>query len=431
MWITSWAVQEGRLRVAILTAFDELNPGYSLTGIVRDQCTMLRKYGHNPALFVRKGFREPDAPVEADIRPVMPNAPLTDYQRAQDISEDHGDTVEETAAVLVKELAEFDAVLTHDLIFTGWNLPYALAIRAASPHLPRLKWLHWIHSIPSGRKDWWDLRAYGPNHRLVFPNKTDALYAAEAYGVGLDRVEAIPHIKDIRTWFGFGEETRAFIDRYPGLMSADVVQILPASADRLYYKRVDDVIRFFGAFKQMGLSVCLVVANQWATGKQRKEDVDEYKTIARRQGLNDGDVIFTSDFGPAYEAGLPGRMIRELFLCSNLFIFPTHHESFGLVIPEAALSGVLQVHNRSLPMQREVAGNTGLYWDFGSFCQEMRGSRDSRWYRAVAAHILGQMRREQSILAKTYARQRYNYDAVYRGYYEPLLTDPAQGSEAA
>ena len=165
---------------------------------------------------------------------------------------------------------------------------------------------------------------------MVFPNRTDAGLVAAQYRGDPEDVVVIPHIKDLRSFWDFNAETCRFIEEHPEIMAADVVQLLPASADRLWHKRVDVVISIFGALKRLGLSVCLVVANQWATGRGRKEELKTYQGLARDEGLEWGEeVVFTSEFGEKYEKGISKTMIRELFLCSNLFVFPTHHESFG------------------------------------------------------------------------------------------------------
>jgi hypothetical protein len=283
---------------------------------------------------------------------------------------------------------------------------------------------HWIHSIPTQNRDWWRVQAWGGRHRLVYPNQSDALMAAEQYRGDPEDVVVIPHIKDPRTWGDFGEDTRRFIDRYPALLSAEVVQVLPASVDRLKSKRLAETIKIFGAMKKRGRSVCLVAANQWATGRGQKEDVEAYKRLAESCGLvPDQEVIFSSDFGSEYEVGLPRRMVRDLFSLSNLFIFATDHESFGLVVPEAASAGVLPVLNRSLHQQVEISGGHGMFFDFGSYQSRVVRPDEDAWLDAAAALILGRLERERSLMLKTHVRRRYNYDWIYRRYYEPLLAE--------
>lgn len=401
----------------------EFNPGYSLTGIVQDQVTMLARYSHEVHLFVNEQFHGSfDGP--AALRKGIPFAHLIDYTSQRDISDEHIKTAADTAATLTEALQGFDIVFTHDFMLQGWFLPYAVGCVNASKVLPGPPWMHWIHSIPSGGRDWWKINAFGPQHTLIFPNSTDMLMVAEAYSGQLANCRAIHHIKDARSWFEFSEDTCDLIDRMPGLMQADIVQILPASVDRLWAKRVKEVMQMFAHFKKFGKSVALLIANQWATTRTHKENVSEYEKFAESLGLNIGeDVLFSSTVKIEYEIGLSRRMIRELFQLSNLFIFPTDHETFGLVMPEAALSGAFLCINHSLDMTREITGNAAYGADFGSMRRKFRPPDMDKYLEQIALIILGRMKQNESIMTRTYARQHYNWDYLYKNEYAPVMAE--------
>ncbi|GAG09663.1 unnamed protein product, partial [marine sediment metagenome] len=251
------------------------------------------------------------------------------------------------------------------------------------------------------------MRQYGNKHKISYPNRTDIRRVAEQFKGEIEDVRVIPHPKDLRSWFDFGPISRALIDTYPDIMQADVVQIYPASTDRLEAKRVELVIRTFGEIKKMGYSVMLVIANQWATGRGKKENIQRYTQIARRSGMELGEICFTSNWRKEYVTGLPKEALRELFMCSNLFLFPTREETFGLVLPEACLSGgVLPVLNKSLQNQMEISGMHADYIDFGSFDSSAPAASDPQFPKAVAEIIMGRMLRNESIMTKTYMRQR-------------------------
>lgn len=416
------------MKIAILTCFMEFKPGYSLTGIVLDQCRMLTRHGHTVDLYVNEQFNPLDTvfPEGVVVKRAVPFSHLKDYTTVKDLTEDHLDVARRFADMLKVELQDCPVVFTHDLIFTGWNLPYALGIKTASLEaLTDHRWIHWVHSIPSVFRDWWSIQDYGPKHRIAYPNKSDARRVAEQFR-GLDHhVEVIPHIKDIRTWFDFCPDTLKFIDDFPGVLQSDIVQILPASTDRLPQKRVNEVILLFAKLKQRGLSVCLVVTNQWASQTKAKEDVSHYLKVAKRNGLVPMDeVIFTSEWdGGKMELGLPQRMVRELFTLSNLFVFPTREESFGLVVPEAALAGgCLLLLNKSLDCQAEISGWTTLLADFGSYNRDFTpGNGWGVYLQDLASIIVYRLQHNESIMAKTYFRQALNMDTIYRSYYEPVL----------
>lgn len=412
-------------KVAILTNFMEFNPGYSLTGIVKDQARMLTSHGHEVHLFVNDQYHGETFSEDVTLHKKIPFAHLIDYRSMKEITPEHQQIVEKTKNMLVAEMLQFDFAFTHDFVFTGWFMIYGLGVSEASPHLPNIRWLHWIHSVPSLLSDWWNIRMYGQRHKLVFPNATERTRVAEQYRGAQKDVRVIHHIKDLRSWFDFHEETCDFIEDHPGVMQADIVQIYPASSDRLSAKGIPQLSLMFSKMKKKGFSVCLVIANQWATGRQRKEDLERFEKIASRNGLKiNKEFIFTSEWRREYETGIPKHMLRELLQCSNLFVFPTREESFGLVAPEAALAGgVLMVHNKSLSMMAEVHGYTGLYVDFGSFHNQFTPPNEEAYYSDVAQIILGRMRENESVTSKTFIRQNYNWDRLYEREYSPIMAE--------
>ena len=424
-------------KIALLTNFMEFTPGYSLTGIVKDQAWMFAKNGHEVHLFVNSKYNGETFPAQVQLRKLVPFAHLKDYRSKKDVfpeTPSHLEATKQMVEMLKVELQDFDFALTHDFVFTGWNFPYGQACLQATPSLPELRWLHWIHSVPTAMSDFWDIKNFGSKHKVIYPNETDRIRVAEQYRGDKNDVRTIPHIKDLRSWFDFDPESIEFIDSYPAVMQADIVQIYPASVDRLSAKRVREVMLLFSKMKRLGSSVCLVIANQWATGRQQKEDVERYKKIASRNGLTVGEeVIFSSDWkfdekkGRAkYDVGLPKNILRDLMTCMNLFIFPTREESFGLVLPEAALSsGCLCVVNKSLQMMMELSGFTTLAFDFGSYHMDFKCENEENYMTDVAKIIVGRMKQNESLMFKTFARQRYNIDSIYQRYYAPIMGEAA------
>ena len=416
--------------VAILTNFLEFHPGYSLTGIVLDQVMMLQKFGHEVTVFTSEKFDESKfhVPNFVKVRSIIPQTDLIDFRSKYDLPLEFQNFCDNVKEVLVNELKSFDFVFTHDWVYTGWNLPFALAIQAATKELkpikPHLKWFHWIHSIPTTKFNWWDLNDYDESHFIIFPNSVERDRVAEQFRTSFNRVKIIPHIKDLRSWFDFDKETCRFIDDFPSILQSEVVQVYPAAADRLIAKGVLDVLLLFSQIKARGLSVSLVIADQWATGRNRKQEYSDFEKIATSRGLKVGeDFIFTSRWDPVkYGSGIPKRMLRELWQCSNLFIYPTREESFGLVGPEASLSScVLMVLNKSLTMQYEVNGLKGVYLNFGSFDQILNVPDKEFYLETATSLILNHLINDEAIMSRTFIRRQYNFENVYRKFYEPLL----------
>lgn len=416
------------MKVAILTNFHEFLPGYSLTSIVKTQMKMLVKYQHDVHLYTSEQWNGPTEIPGVTIHPVIPFAHLKDLRDPKDLPQDLIECRQETAQILTSELQDVEMAFTHDWVFQGWNMPYGLGVSDAckSGALPRTKWLHWIHSTPTTQTIWWDMSLYGGKHRLVFPAMAERTRVAEMYKSNIESVRIIPHIVDLRELFEFEEDTCEFIDAYPTIQSAGVVQVYPCSVDRLEAKRLHVVINIFAELKKMGVTVCLVVATQWATGKKQKEIVNTYKELAISVGLAvNRDIIFTSDFKDLkYGLGVPRLMLAQLQMYSNLFIFPTREESFGLVMPEAVLaSGCLPVINTSLDVLQEIVGYQTFGFEFGSSNRNINITDPNKYHKDIATLILGRMLQSESIKTKTRLRTCFNYDAIYNMYYAPIMAE--------
>lgn len=436
------------MKIGIITTFQSFMPQYSLTGIVKDRAEMLTKYGHEVHLFVSERYHGEDFPSNIIMEKKIPFTHLADYksmgqftgedkaykpQPGWDSPAEHQRIKNNMSMMLRQELTNYDIVITEDIVFQGWHLPFAVAIMEASKDLPNVRWLHAIHSVPSVMSDFWNIRLYGKRHKLIYPNRVDALRVAEQYRGTMDDVRVIPHIKDIRTLFDYSDDTKEFIDWCPGVMQAEIVQIYPASVDRLEAKRLAEVIGVFSHLKRLGVSVCLVVATQWTTGKKQIDIVNSYKKLATDRGLDIGtEIVFTPDFKPVgkenkFGVGIPKHMIRELFQLSNVFMFPTREETFGLVLPEASLCGSpITILNGSLDMMHEISGYNALYFDFGSFHCNVEHSNLDALLRDIALIVLGRILVNESVRLKTFMRRHYNYDYLYKRYYAPIMAESKQ-----
>ena len=436
--------------VGILTNFYEFNEGYSLSTIAKNQVYMLLANGHKVKLFCGSNYKG-TAPVplppddlakytglttsqiaeQLTVLPVIPGTPeLADYWSQEELSEEHSKMAQHTVDILRLHLRNVDVVFSHDWIFQGWYLPYAVALQTLCNELTDKIWFHWVHSIPSHEpRDWWVLRKYGPRSKVIVPTRTDRVRLMQSYKGKLEDVRVIPHIVDNRTWAGFSSDTCKFLRAYPKAMRASITQVYPASSDRLEAKGIKFLLKIFGFFKKQNVDIFLTIANQHTTTRTRKEEIGDYINYAEEQcGMYHGvDFVFTSTFdAPSYENGIGRTFLRELLMLSNVFVYPTRDETFGLIGPEAALSaGCYVVTNKSMDLMGEVMGHMPLGFDFGSYHREFIpwGGNWDGYLNAVALIILGRMAEQEGILAQTHIRQFYNWDRLYERVYEPLMTE--------
>lgn len=419
------------MRVAILTSLTAFNTSYSLVSVVQGQAEALVRHGHEVGLFTCECL-EPDSWEWCKVSPidrfsvinVIPQVPeRICYVKRSDLVSAHGSLADELASRLTSMLKDYEIVFTHDLIFTGWNMPYAEVLMKICAALPDKRFYHWIHSIPGNRFDWWNLSLYGANSKIVYPTSADLDRVVDRFKCDIQNALTIPHIVDLRIISDFSKDGCDFINDFPGLMSADIVQVFPASSERLRGKGLDRLILAFAELKRRGYSVCLVCANQHTNPQNKIENLEWYRNIARRNGLLRSEFIFTSDWrNGRYASGIRRSMLRDLSTCSNVFLNPTIAESFGLVMPEASLwGGVVPIHNESLDCQAEVAGGHGHYVKMGSFKAPWQPRNEGVFFGSLADLIEKQVEIDSSVSQRTYYRQTLNMDAVYQKYYAPLL----------
>lgn len=388
--------------IAILTpALSEWDPAYSLTHVIGDQVRCLTEHGHDVSVFVSEQFngRGPDGAVLLDCLP----------------SETSSSILESTAYVLCVRMARFDIVFTHDWISSPRMLPYYEVMRSLTGEGDdRRKWYHWIHSVPAGRQDHWDLEALPVNHFLVYPNNTDAPMTAAQFRTTLDRVKVIPHICDLRYLLEFSPDARRIVDAVPGLVDAEFVQVYPAAADRLKDKGLGHLINVCCVIHEQGHSVCCLVLDSWS-GRHAREDLTAYKESAHDAGLDEGSLVFASDIIPDFK-GLPRSDVFNLMLFSNMFAFPTYGEAFGLCLTEAMLAGAYPVPNGSVPSLTEVSGGHGY---FPRFLAIKRIPRTP--YEQCAHEIIERVQKSVAIAQKDCIKRTLNADRIYREFYEPIL----------
>lgn len=414
------------MKIGILTAFSSLIEHYSLTHVVLNQLRMIKRAGHHPVLIAMDDFRSSELPSYVETRSVLRSFTKIDYASTADMSAEHQELVGVLIDQVVAAVRDLDAVLTHDIIFTGWHLPIGLATMQAAAQVT-IPWLHWVHSVPGARRDYWTLP---PNSKLVYPNYSDRRRCAESFGIFETDVAVIPHALDARDFLMQTDAARFIANEFK-LLETDFVQTMPIPTDRMESKGVDQVVPILGCIKKLGRSVRLVVANSWCTNEVAKRKVDDVRIRARLAGLEDDEVVFTSRELKHYEAGVPNSVVRDLMLVSNLFICPTKSETFGFTIAEAALCGQLLVLNSDLPALVELAGaKNALFFHFGSYQQTTFVPNEDQFNEDVARIIINTFEHDPALKAKKQYQREYSSDRVWQAVEGEIVSMSLRSSHA-
>jgi hypothetical protein len=72
-------------------------------------------------------------------------------------------------------------------------------------------------------------------------------------------------------------------------------------------------------------------------------------------------------------------------------------------------------------MMREITGNNGIFWDFGSNRRDWHCDDMDSFFEGVAQIIVGKLQSEMGINMKTHFRKFFNLDYIFRHQLEPAM----------
>ena len=416
-------------RVAIFTTFRSADFAYSLNRVVQDQIKMLVYNGYEPVVFVCQGFKA----IEAYTLPgvtlfYLPDVPTSNEGILPEGYEVH---VDRMVIALRQGLKDIDVILTHDLISQPAHLIHNLAARRICTEFPKLRWLHWVHSVFSSNleSNVHEASRIGrekfPNSFIVFPNSFDIPRVAINFHVEETDVKWVPHPTDIEELFNMDPVSRAVIKKHD-LLNQDVLIVYPCRLDR--GKQPHMVIETIAACKRNGLKAKCVIMDFHSTGGDKVIYRNEMLELAKELNCTD-DVIFFSQEDKKYEYEAPHQVVRDFMVISNIFIMPSRSETYSLVVQEAALCGNFVILNHDFLPFRSIFGELPKYYQFSAnigmngldgSTQTDYSDRDAYFF-SIAAYIRYMITFDKTLAFRTQLRKTRNLYAVFKNYLEPLL----------
>lgn len=425
------------MRVAILTMFNGLSNTYSLVNVVAEHLKMLLEAGIDTKVLVSQDCPDIERTgifAEESLEWVKISNRIGDRQiHWQDYSQPDAvlhDSFFDEVAVIAEDfgthLADVDVCIMHDIHYQGWHLLHNVAIRKAQENLPKLRFIAVTHSAPVNRppqpKYPFSCRYTPmPNTIYVYPSQSGIPALSKQYKVPEGKCRLIYNSLDLLAMMS--DDVR-ILQKEIDLISPDILIVYPA---RLTMgKRFEKVAALAGAIrKKTELSVKVIFCDFPSLDIEAKKYKKAIRKFGRFFGLNDSDMLFTSDIG--YPQGFPRKAVLELFTLSNLFICPSYSESFGLTALEAASRGNFLVLNERVPALEEIGKSLKAYfmrWDarnFGFDTKESYQPSEQLYLEEQALMIVDHMRDNPVLFAKTVARQKFSPQWVWYNQLQPLL----------
>lgn len=436
-------------KIAIITSLSDAHDAFSLVSVIKAQCRMFAKNGYDYTLFCESGFNEKDKQRLIDeginVEFVLAHKSLYHYEPDEPPRDDEYDFKKQVEAFYYGDstgmgyktaVEQYDVVITHDLMFIAWHLPQNQALRYCIRDNPTKLWLHWTHSAPSPRPNNCiypsELRYTAePHSKYVTLNYAQRHDLANCLSTTDSSIHVIYNPCDIRQTFGFCKQTCDFIDRYK-LFEHEYLQVYPFSLPRWTSKGVKALVKIWKHFRASGKNARLVFVNAHSNGEHGAKLTDKVKRYCESNDLIEGnDVVFTSLYAKervangeskedweAWEMSVPNRVVRELMIMSNLFVFPSISECCSLVQADAATMGKYLVLNTTFLPMLEFAPHSIAKFPFSA----NNPDTNETFFKCVAKELIGMLDESKIFQATTLARTRnHNEDWIFTNQLEPLL----------
>jgi len=266
------------------------------------------------------------------------------------------------------------------------------------------------------------------NSRFVFPNHTDIPKLAQMRSMLEQDINFVPNSRDICDYFGMDPLVKKFI-REKKLLDADILAVYPTRM--CVNKQPEKAVKLMAALSTFGKKVKVVFANSYSNATREKELMETCRQIGPMWGLNEEDILFTSEYDQKWELYCHAEAVRGLQQIADIFVLPSDSEACSLVLLEAALCRQLCILNGDFAPVHEVLEFNALYGRFSSTTtttthidpntNKPSAEAEHNYYRSLAAVILLELARNKTASAFSEVKRKYNGDYVFKSYIEPLL----------
>jgi len=177
-------------------------------------------------------------------------------------------------------LIDVSICLTHDVIYQPAHLIQNVASRELAQERKNLKWLHWIHSattphILCNKPEVLNIiKQPFPNAIIAYPNTYDRPRVAANFNWEERLVKYVPHPIDVCEYLGFQDITKRLVNRYD-LLNTEILMIYPVRLDR--GKQPHILLNFINAFKELGRSAKVIIADFHSDSKDPNDDKFRYR----------------------------------------------------------------------------------------------------------------------------------------------------------
>lgn len=323
--------------------------------------------------------------------------------------------VDRTGKKLSAALRGVDVCMMHNVLTMHFNLVLTASLADIMQRRRSVNFIGWIHDSTFGdpnyrrhqRQDFpWSLLTQplpGCNYCVISRQRQNEM--KKLFGIPASGLPVIPDAINVPGLLGLTDPISG-IFRSERLHRIDIVALTPTRI--VPRKNLETGIKLVSAFKKLGKSVRWMITG--APDPHNTDAMEYYrKLLALRSRLGvKREVIFLCE---RLKERVSDEDLRALFSASDMLIFPSAREGFGIPVLEAGLAGLVMVIS-DIPAFREISGRNAVYIRSG----DTPGT--------VAGRALRAMKRNPQLAFRKKMMSGYSWDAVFADRILPAVLKP-------
>jgi mannosylglucosylglycerate synthase len=344
--------------------------------------------------------------------------------------------VERLYQALKAALAGVDVAIVHNAFTLHFNLPLTVALHWMVERGEGPAFVSWCHDLS------WTNPLYIPKMRNAFPwhllkeplQLVDYVVVSERrrselaglFGWPEDRLSVVPAGVDLAGQLRLQPETVDLVGRL-GLLEAELLMLAPVRITKR--KNLELAIRITRALVDLDVQAQLVVTGPPGPHNIRSGDYVGELTRLRRELDVEREVVLlfehvgherrrlATEGAGAHSGGDTGaedaypvsdRMMYDLYALSDILLFSSSQEGFGIPLLEAGLFK-LPVFCSNIPPFREIGAGAVHYFELDD---------DPA---AIAGRIHGWMQADEVYRLRRRVLSGYTWESIFRDRIEPLV----------
>ena len=324
-------------------------------------------------------------------------------------------TVKRVERRLRAALRDVDVCFIHNVMTMHFNLVLTAALARIMHRPGTTRFIAWTHDLTftdpihephqHRRYPWSLLLRPLPDCSYCAISKQRQIEMRKLFRLPARDIPVIPDGIDVPGLLDLAPLARRIFDE-EGFPAVDIAAITPARI--LRRKNLGVGMEIIAALKRRRKNVRWIITG--APDPHNAESCRYFEMLrSLRRRLNvAGEVIFLSE---RIARPVTDRELRSLYSISDMLLFPSDREGFGLPVLEAGVHGLI-VCISDIPALREIGGAEAVY---------IRPGEDAD---TIASHVIRAVARRPERLYRKKIISTYAWDVIFNHYLEPVAMRP-------